>query len=179
MAPSWFHRKKEARTAGDRPLVVIMDDEVDLCEVLRLTLERDGYNVAMAHDGASGLELVRRERPAAVLLDIKMPRMNGYQVLARLQQDQELGCMPVVIITSMTVESDRTDEEWARRLDVARVISKPFEPEVVSLALRQVLASDEADSASGEPGIPAATAGAGAADEDPLPISFGPEPHRS
>jgi CheY-like chemotaxis protein len=93
----------------------------------------------MAYDGRSGLELIRERRPALVLLDIRMPIMNGYQLLALLQQDPKFARIPVFVLTSMDSERQFSDEEWASRLGIARYISKPFDPEAVAVLVDQEL----------------------------------------
>ena len=113
--------------AADRPLIAIIDDEEDLCEMLRLTLEPRGFGVAMAHDGEAGLELIRARRPDLVVLDIKMPRVTGYQVLAQMQQSEELSRIPVFVVTSLTEGEEPTDAEWALKLNVQQFLSKPFD----------------------------------------------------
>ena len=134
-----FRRKPPPPDASRSPLILIIDDEPDLCELLRLALQPHGYAVAVAYDGLAGLDRAAALRPALIILDIQMPRMNGYQVLARMQQDPALAATPVIVITSLTGEGEMTDEEWTRRLSVKRLISKPFGPEVVVAAVREVV----------------------------------------
>ncbi len=140
-----FFRKQApppAAPAGP-PLVVVVDDEEDICEMIAVGLRAAGYEVAVAHDGEEGLELIRSRRPALLVLDIKMPRMNGYEVLTHLQQDPALASLPVFVITSLTSDdipgetASMSDEEWARRLGVRRFFSKPFPAETIADAARE------------------------------------------
>ena len=125
----------------DHPLIAVIEDEEDLCKLIRLALEPHGYTVAVAHDGLAGLELIRAQRPALIVLDIKMPNMNGYQMLARMQQDPELAGIPVVMLSSVTGEvSEKSDEEWAKSLKVCQYISKPCDPIQVVEAVNSQLA---------------------------------------
>lgn len=141
----FFKRKPEPQQQPESqgPLVAIIEDEQDLVHILKFSLERAGYAVITADNGETGLELVRQRRPALIVLDIKMPRMNGYQVLAQLNQDAELSSTPVIVITSVTSEENISDEEWARKLEVARFLTKPFEPEAFVEIVKQVLAPKE------------------------------------
>lgn len=110
------------------PLVLIIDDEEDVCSMLQMALSDKQIAAAVAHDGEQGLAMLKAQPPALLLLDIKMPKMNGYQLLAALQQSEATAKIPVFVISSMTSGSDKTDAEWAESLNVVRVISKPFDP---------------------------------------------------
>lgn len=124
-----FSRKSKSPAARrTRPLILVIDDEVDLCRCLSLSIDPEQFEVLSAHDGQSGLAMIRELRPELVMLDIKMPVMNGYQVLAEIHTDPELAQIPIVIMTSLAEEGQFSDEEWARRLGVAHFISKPFDP---------------------------------------------------
>ena len=133
-----FGKNKRAKERDGRPLVAVVDDEPDLCALLRAALENRGYAVATAFDGEAGLALIRQRRPSLIVLDIKMPKINGYQVLAQIQQDAELARIPVFVITSLDEEKEFSEEEWAKRLNVARFVAKPFDPETVAAAAAEV-----------------------------------------
>ena len=134
-----FKKSKARVKSTDQPLVVMVDDEPDLCQLMELALRARGYAFATAHDGRAGLELIRERRPTLVLLDIRMPIMNGYQLLALLQQDPKFARVPVFVMTSMDSERQFSDEEWASRLGIARYVSKPFDPEAVAALIDQEL----------------------------------------
>jgi signal transduction histidine kinase/CheY-like chemotaxis protein len=89
--------------------VLVVDDDAGTREMLRRTLTRQGWTVREAEDGASGLDEVEHSRPSVVLLDLLMPRMNGFEMLAALRQNNLTRDVPVVIITS----KDLTQEERA------------------------------------------------------------------
>ncbi len=141
-----FLRRKPAapaepapRPPDARPLIALIEDEEDILQLLTMAMEQAGWEVAVARDGILGLELVRRRRPDLVVLDIKMPRMNGYQVLTRLHLDSTLVRIPVIVMTSQAAGEKLSDEEWARRLRVNRFISKPFSPEQMVELVREEL----------------------------------------
>ncbi|MCL5271662.1 MAG: response regulator [bacterium] len=134
-----FRRKTSPPAGGGAPLILIVDDEQDLCDLLRLALLPWGYAVEVAFDGQNGLDRAKALLPSLIVLDIKMPRLNGYQVLARLQQNPALAHIPVIVITSVTGDSDASDDEWTRRLGVKKFISKPFSPEVMVEAVRELI----------------------------------------
>jgi CheY-like chemotaxis protein len=83
-----------------QPVVLVIDDEIDIRESLREVLVDEGYEVALAADGREGLAEVRRRRPCAIILDIIMPVMSGTEMYAALQEDPALADIPVIISTS-------------------------------------------------------------------------------
>ncbi len=116
-------------------LVLIADDSAVMRAVLRGELTRHGWAVAEAVDGVDALERIRELRPHIVLLDIEMPRMNGYQVLAELTADPELADIPVIFLTAR--DSGRDVAEGLRR-GAHDYLRKPFEP--VELLARLLVA---------------------------------------
>ena len=90
--------------AGEHILVV--DDERDLADLVAINLEMVGYRVSLARDGIEALESIRRERPDLVLLDVMMPRADGWHVLGALQQDEATRDLPVVMLTALAGERD-------------------------------------------------------------------------
>jgi CheY-like chemotaxis protein len=107
--------------------IVVVDDEPDVVRVLQVALTARGYEVHTAGDGVEGLELIRKVRPALAVLDIMMPRMNGYELVQAIRADPELAAMKIVVVTSLTGDSEKTDAEWAATMQVAGFLSKPFE----------------------------------------------------
>lgn len=107
--------------------IVVVDDEPDICSMLRIALKGAGYDVLTASDGEAGKALIEKTKPDLVLLDVKMPKMNGYEVMLAMQKDPKLANIPVVIMTSLTEKSSKGDEEWRKSLGVADFLSKPFD----------------------------------------------------
>jgi len=87
--------------------VLVIDDNSDAANALRLLLENDGHNVRVAHDGVSGLALAREYRPEYLLLDIGLPRLNGYDIAASVRGDPELKHTTIVAITGYGQVHDR------------------------------------------------------------------------
>jgi DNA-binding response OmpR family regulator len=121
-------RAKSDRSAS-RPLILIIDDEVDLCRIMEIALKERGYQVQSRHDGRAGLRALAELRPALLLLDIKMPLLNGFELLVKMRKDSAVAGIPVIVLTSLSENEGLSDEEWARRMEVAGFISKPFDPE--------------------------------------------------
>lgn len=120
--------------AGEHILVV--DDERDLADLVTLNLELAGYRASLAHDGAEALEAIERERPDLVLLDVMMPRIDGWGVLGVLQQDEATRDLPVVMLTALAGERDiiRGHLEGA-----VSYVTKPFDLKALLHRVEQAL----------------------------------------
>ncbi|MDP3697653.1 MAG: response regulator [Candidatus Taylorbacteria bacterium] len=82
--------------------ILLVDDELELIDIYTATLKDAGYVVITAIDGPEGLEKARTEKPDLILLDLKMPKMSGLQVLAKLKADQELKNIKVIFLTAFS-----------------------------------------------------------------------------
>ena len=105
-------------------LVMVVDDSVTVRKVTSRLLERHGMRVLTAKDGVDAMELLREHTPDVVLLDIEMPRMDGYEVAARVRLDPRLQHLPIIMITSRTGEKHR---ERAIALGVNDYLGKPYQ----------------------------------------------------
>ncbi len=124
----------EAYPAGPpeaRATVLLTDDEAASRRIIGAHLAREGYRVIYAQSGAEALELARRERPAAITLDIMMPQLDGWSVLQALKADAELASIPVVLI------SITADRSLGLALGAAAVLSKPVDRAELAAALRE------------------------------------------
>jgi two-component system response regulator VicR len=117
--------------------ILYIEDEVDMIELSRMVLEREGYEVIGAVGGSNGLEAVKREKPDLILLDLMMPDVDGWQVYRHIKADQELADIPVIIITAKAQTVDKT-----LGLHIAKVedyITKPFGPTELIESVERVL----------------------------------------
>lgn len=119
--------------------VVVVDDEPDICSLLRIALKGAGYDVLTANDGEAGRALIEKTKPDLVLLDVKMPKMNGYEVMVALKKDPKLAGIPVIIMTSLTEKSAKPDDEWRQSLGVSDFLSKPFDSNEMLERVNRVL----------------------------------------
>jgi CheY-like chemotaxis protein len=124
---------------GDGRTVLVVDDEPDVLLLCRVNLEFEGYDVVEAADGVEALDKLREARPDVVLLDVMMPRMDGWQVLAEIKGDDELKDIPVVMLTAKVQDQDQI-RGWSE--GAADYITKPFSPLALSQVLQDVLATD-------------------------------------
>ena len=130
-------RKADAEQAqapsggGELPLVLVVDDSITVRRVTQRLLRREGYRVALAADGLQALEQLAQERPAVVLSDIEMPRMDGFDLARNIRADVKLKDLPIIMITSRIAEKHR---EHAQQLGVNHYLGKPYsEDELLAL----------------------------------------------
>jgi chemosensory pili system protein ChpA (sensor histidine kinase/response regulator) len=117
--------------AGELPLVLVVDDSITVRRVTQRLLRREGYRVALAADGLQALEQLAQERPALVLSDIEMPRMDGFDLARNIRADAKLRDLPIIMITSRIAEKHR---EHAKQLGVDHYLGKPYsEDELLAL----------------------------------------------
>jgi DNA-binding response OmpR family regulator len=118
--------------------ILCIDDEKEIIDLIRLILNRKGYDVAGAIGGEEGLAKARSWKPDLVLLDLMMPDMDGWEVFHRIRADEALTGIPVIVVTARAQSIDRV-----LGLHVARVddyISKPFTPQDLVESVERVLA---------------------------------------
>lgn len=102
--------------------VLIIDDEADLTNMTKLQLEMSGYEVAAAYCGSDGIATARAFMPDIILLDIRMPDLNGFEVLTELKRHEDTSSIPVVMFTTC---SQKEDKEKAFLLGAAEYVKKP------------------------------------------------------
>ncbi|HEY2775541.1 MAG TPA: response regulator [Candidatus Binatia bacterium] len=125
------------RNAHLRDCVVLVDDEANIRETIAFILDAEGVEVATAADGVEGLAAIRRLKPKVVLLDVMMPRMDGYEVCRAIRQDANLIGTYVIILTA---KGQRSDEQRALEIGADMYLSKPFDDEVVLRVIGEVFA---------------------------------------
>jgi chemosensory pili system protein ChpA (sensor histidine kinase/response regulator) len=108
------------------PLVLVVDDSITVRRVTQRLLQREGYRVSLAADGLQALERLQQERPAVVLSDIEMPRMDGFDLARNIRADDSMAGLPIIMITSRIAEKHR---DYARTLGVNHYLGKPYSEE--------------------------------------------------
>ncbi|HYC53855.1 MAG TPA: response regulator [Candidatus Binatia bacterium] len=124
-----------ARNAHLRDCVVLIDDEPNIRETVAFILEAEGVEVGTAADGVAGLTLVRRMLPKVILVDVMMPRMDGYEFCRAVRQDPNLIGTYVIVLTA---KGQKSDESRALEMGADLYLSKPFDDEVVLKVIREV-----------------------------------------
>ncbi len=117
--------------------LVCIEDDIEMIDLFKLILGRHGYEILGAEGGRAGIELVKKEKPELILLDIMMPEMDGWEVYHQLKSDQSTSKIPVVVVTAKAQNVDRV-----MGLHIARVddyITKPFNPNDLVYRVDRVL----------------------------------------
>lgn len=117
--------------------ILIVDDEQDIREVVQVAFEEfAGWQALVATSGIEGLKIAQTKTLDAILLDISMPDMNGFQLCAELQTNPQTQKIPVIVLTAKVLSSDR--DQFAE-LNVAGVITKPFDPMTIWMQVAEIL----------------------------------------
>jgi chemosensory pili system protein ChpA (sensor histidine kinase/response regulator) len=125
-APARRPAKTVAEPQRVQPLVMVVDDSLTVRKITSRLLNRAGYQVITAKDGVDALEQLAGVMPAVMLLDIEMPRMDGFELTKQLRRDAATRNLPIIMITSRTAEKHR---EHALSLGVNEYLGKPFQEE--------------------------------------------------
>jgi len=120
-----------------RPRVVIADDDPDIRRLVEMTVTNAGCDVTVASDGEEALERVRESKPDLVILDVLMPRMDGWEVARALKSDPATREVPVMFLTSRGQEHDVLEGFDSGAVDY---MVKPFSPRELQVRVRAVLA---------------------------------------
>jgi DNA-binding response OmpR family regulator len=110
----------------DNPTILVADDEDDVRDLVSYRLTRSGYAVVEAVDGEQALELARGRRPDLAVLDVMMPKLDGFELTRRLRSEEELHALPIILLTASVQESDISRGFEAGADDYLR---KPFNPD--------------------------------------------------
>lgn len=129
---------------SDQKRVLVVDDEPDVLLLCRVNLEFEGYEVSTAPDGEAGFAACRELKPDVVLLDVMMPKMDGWQVLEAIKGDEDLKHIPVVMLTAKVQDEDQI-RGWSA--GAAEYITKPFSPLSLSQVIGDVIANDPEEEA--------------------------------
>jgi DNA-binding response OmpR family regulator len=107
-----------------RGRVLVVDDEPDLVRVLEFGLKASGYTVEVASDGQEGLKKAREIKPDVILLDLMLPKLDGYKVCRLLKFDDRFKHIPIIILSARTQEGDQT---LALEMGANRFVTKPYD----------------------------------------------------
>jgi DNA-binding response OmpR family regulator len=119
------------------PTVLVADDEQDILNLVRFRLERDGYDVVCASDGAEAVSLARSAQPALCVLDVMMPKLTGIEVLQQLRADPATAGIRVILLTARGQDGD-VDQGFEAGAD--DYVTKPFSPQELRRRVQAQLA---------------------------------------
>ena len=124
------------RLSDTRTKILIVDDELDTLLPLKRALEMEDFNVIEAQDGVEALEKVRSEIPDLVLLDLMLPRINGFEVCQRLKQDEATSSIPIIMLTAKGETSDKIE---GIEIGADDYVTKPFNLDELKARIKAVL----------------------------------------
>ena len=115
--------------------ILAVDDSSSIRKMVEFTLKSKGFKVTTAVDGQEALEFLAKELPDAVILDINMPRMDGFEFLKKIKSDDAYSALPVMMLTT---EGQDEDRETAQSLGAGHYIVKPFKPSELIAAVEKL-----------------------------------------
>ena len=120
----------------EKKKILLVDDERDLVETVTYRLEASGYEVHPAYDGQEGLDKARKEKPDLIILDLMLPKMDGYKMCRMLKFDEKYKKIPIIMFTARAQESDI---EMGMEVGADAYITKPFEPQALLAKIQELL----------------------------------------
>ncbi len=120
--------------------ILVVDDERHIVRLVQVNLDRAGYEVLVAYDGIEALEKVSEDKPDMVILDVMMPRMDGLEVLKKLQADEDTKDIPVIMLTAKAQDAD-IFKGWSS--GVSSYLTKPFNPRELLTFVERIFQSVE------------------------------------
>lgn len=120
----------------EKKRVLVVDDEIYILQILEFSLEVEGFEVLTAQDGEEAIGVARRCRPHLIVLDIMMPRMDGYEACRLLKSDPELGDIPVILLSA---KGRTIDQELGFEAGAEEYITKPFSPRKLIERVKAIL----------------------------------------
>jgi DNA-binding response OmpR family regulator len=110
----------------EKKKILVVDDEVDLVKTIQFSLELGGYKVLVSYNGEDALNQARKENPDLILLDIMLPKLDGYKVCRLLKFDEQYKHIPILMMTAKTQEKDKL---MGKETGANEYITKPFDME--------------------------------------------------
>jgi len=122
--------------ADAQPVILAADDDEDILELVTFRLERSGYTVLQARNGEEALALAREARPDLAVLDVMMPKMDGFELTRKLREDPATSRMPIILLTARAQDADVQQGFDAGADDYLR---KPFSPQELRARVQAIL----------------------------------------
>jgi two-component system, OmpR family, alkaline phosphatase synthesis response regulator PhoP len=116
--------------------ILIVDDQEDIVKLLEMRLSTSGYDFISAEDGEAGLKLARSEKPDLIIMDIMMPKMDGYKVCGLLKNDARFAHIPVILFTAKALDEDRRIGEEVK---ADAFIVKPYNAQILIEKVKELI----------------------------------------
>lgn len=120
----------------ERKKILVADDNRNIIELVKMEFEILDYDVVTAYDGEEALKKIEKENPDLVILDVMMPKMNGFDLCMKLRDNPTYKDLPIVMLTAKGQEKDKF---WGRQVGADEYVTKPFEPEVLEQIVHNLL----------------------------------------
>jgi two-component system alkaline phosphatase synthesis response regulator PhoP len=126
---------------SEKKRILVVDDEPDFCSIVQGQLEKEGFAVELAYDGVQGLEKVQANPPDAIVLDVMMPEMDGYEMCNKLKSDEKYVDIPIVLLTAVAshVTSTRYSHRDGMSTEADDYIAKPASAEEIVDSIKRLL----------------------------------------
>ena len=116
--------------------ILIIDDEVQLVEMVKMRLEDAGYETICAYDGQEGFGRAKKDKPDLIILDLMLPKMDGYKVCGLLKNDARYSKIPIIMFTARVQEEDVA---LGKELGAEEYVTKPFDPKILLSKIKKLL----------------------------------------
>ena len=116
--------------------ILVVEDEAELVKAMQVRLGASGYDVLVAYDGREGLDVASKEKPDLIVLDLLLPKMDGYKVCGLLKKDARYAKIPIVILTAKAQEEDR---KLSEELGAEAYITKPFDYQMILSKIKELI----------------------------------------
>jgi len=126
----------DKKAEKDTKRILIVDDEEGIVKVVKMYLEHHDYEVITASDGQEGLDKAKTQKPDLIVLDLMLPKINGYKVCGLLKRDARYAKTPVIMFTAKAQEKD---VKLGKKVGADAYITKPFEPEILLAKIKELL----------------------------------------
>jgi two-component system alkaline phosphatase synthesis response regulator PhoP len=125
----------------EKKKILVVDDEPEIVEMLRMSLETASYEVVVAYNGQEGIEMTKKERPDAIIMDIMMPEKDGFTAVKELKNDPDYAEIPILVLTAFTehMANSRYAKSMGLELEAEDYIDKPVDPNLLLERLAKFL----------------------------------------
>lgn len=120
--------------------ILVVDDESDIVETIKMRLEANGYTVLTAVDGNEGYRKAKTDSPDLIILDLMLPGIDGYQVCRLLKFDENYRRIPIIMLTAKSQEEDKM---WGEKAGADLYMTKPFKPQELLEKIKELIGQPE------------------------------------
>lgn len=120
----------------DKKKILVVDDETQLVDMIKMRLEANNYEVITANDGQEALQKARSQSPDLIILDLMLPKLDGYKVCRMLKFDEKYKSIPIIMLTARVQE---TDKKMGEEVGAEAYIIKPFESQALLSKIEELL----------------------------------------